>query len=131
MQFSILDHYIHTSRHRKVTIRSKWTLSCVCLYVCNDPEWETAYGQAPKNGFQQHISQGRERELHNVQFLGESDSPFKNCGPFTLVIIHNPCAGQYHSQYLSIEILNILYDKHGPNPGFWCQMSFEHLNSDT
>ena len=29
---------------------------------------------------------------------------------------------------LSIEILNILYDRHGPNTGFWCLMSFEHLN---
>ena len=32
---------------------------------------------------------------------------------------------------LSIETLNILYDRHGPKIGFWCLMSFEHLNSDT
>ena len=43
MQFSIQSHYIHMSRYRKATIRSKWTLFCVCLYVCNDPEWETLY----------------------------------------------------------------------------------------
>ena len=62
MQFPIQDHYIHTSRHRKDTIRSKWTLFCVCSYVCNALEWETACEQAPKKGFQQNISQGRERE---------------------------------------------------------------------
>ena len=62
MQFPIQDHYIHTSRHSKATIRSKWTLFCVCSYVCNNLEWETAYEQAPKKGFQQNISQGRERE---------------------------------------------------------------------
>ena len=72
MQFPIQDHHIHMSRQRKATIRSKWTLFCVCSYVCNDLEWETAYKQAPKQGFQQNISQGRERErkLHNVQFFG-------------------------------------------------------------
>ena len=32
---------------------------------------------------------------------------------------------------LSIEILNILYDRHSPNTGFWCLILFEHLNSDT
>ena len=32
------------------------------MYVCNDPEWESAYGQTPKTGFKQNISQGRERE---------------------------------------------------------------------
>ena len=32
------------------------------MYVCNDPEWETAYEQALKTGFKQNISQGRERE---------------------------------------------------------------------
>ena len=62
MQFPILDHYIHMRRHRKATIRSKWTIFCVCLYVCNDTEWETAYEQAPKTGLKQNISQGRERE---------------------------------------------------------------------
>ena len=63
MQFPIQDHYIHMSRHRKATIRSEWTLFCVCLYVCNDLEWETANEQAPKEkGFQQNISQGREIE---------------------------------------------------------------------
>ena len=36
MQFPILDHYMHTSRHRKATIRSKWTFYCVCSYVCNE-----------------------------------------------------------------------------------------------
>ena len=48
MQFPIQDHYIHTSRHRKDTIRSKWALFCVCSYVYNDLEWETTYEQAPK-----------------------------------------------------------------------------------
>ena len=62
MQFPIQDHYIHMRRHRKPTIRSKWTHFCVCSYICNNPEWETAYEQAPKTGLKQNISQGRERE---------------------------------------------------------------------
>ena len=41
MQFPLQDHYIHTSRHRKAIIKSKWTLFCVCSYVCYDLEWET------------------------------------------------------------------------------------------
>ena len=60
------------------------------------------------------------------------DSSFKTCGLCTLVIIHNILAqGSPTSQYLSIEILNVLYDRHGPNTGFWCLMSFEDLNSNT
>ena len=54
--------YIHTSTHWKATIRSKWTLFCVCSYVCNDPELETAYEQAPKTGFIQNISLGKEKK---------------------------------------------------------------------
>ena len=68
-----------------------------------------------------------ERELHNVQFLEESNGFSLQ----KLVAPAYPCTGQYHSQYLSIEILNILYDRHGLNPGFWFLMSFEHLNLDT
>ena len=98
-----------------------------------------------ENRFKQNISQGRERErereggrerqreLHNVQFFqNHMDSPFKNCmAPALRSIIHILVQGNTNSQYLSIEILNILYDGHGPNLGFWCLMSFEHLNSDT
>ena len=75
MQFPIQDHYIHMSRHRNLQLHLNVPLFCVCSYVCNDLEWETAYEQAPKNGFQQNISQGRERErkLHNVKFLRESN----------------------------------------------------------
>ena len=134
MQFPIQDHYIHTSKHRKATISSKWTFFCVCLYVCNDTEWETAYEQTPKTGLKQNISQGRESESFIMfSFWGDPmDFPFKNCGPCTLVIIHKySCSGQHHSQYLSIEILNILYDRHGPNTGFWFLVTFEHLNSNT
>ena len=88
MQFPIQDHYIHMSRHRKATIRSKWTLFCVSLHVCNDLEWETAYEEAPKKNFQKNISEERERErkLYNVQFLGE-------CGPCTGYHAY-PWAGQ-------------------------------------
>ena len=57
-----VDHYIHTSTHWKATIKSKWTFFCVCSYVCNDPELETAYKQAPKTGFIQNISPGKEKE---------------------------------------------------------------------
>ena len=32
---------------------------------------------------------------------------------------------------LNSKILNILYDRHSPNPGFWFLMTFEHLNSNT
>ena len=59
--FPILDNYIYMSRHWKATIRSKWTFSCVYLYVCNDPELETAYKQAPKTGFILNISLGKEK----------------------------------------------------------------------
>ena len=62
MQFRIQEYYIHTSRHRKATIRSKWTFFCVCPYECNDPEWGTAYKQSTKTGLIQNISQGREKE---------------------------------------------------------------------
>ena len=72
-----------------------------------------------------------ERERKSFIMFSLWENPFKNCGPCTLVMIHNPCAGQYRSQYLNIEILNILCDRHSPNPGFWCLMSFGHLNSDT
>ena len=38
MQFPMQDHYIHTSRHRKATIRSKWTFFCgssfITVYEC-------------------------------------------------------------------------------------------------
>ena len=60
------------------------------------------------------------------------DSPFKDCmTPALRSIIEILMQGNTISQYLSIEILNILYDRHGPTTGFWCLMSFEHLNSDT
>ena len=101
MQFPILDHYIHTRRHRKPKIRSKCTFFCVCLYECNDPEWKTAYEQAPKTGLKKTISQERQRErerkLHNVQFLGEShEFPLQRLhGPVLRSIIRDPCAGQY------------------------------------
>ena len=61
MQFPILDHYIHMSRHWKATIRTIWTFLCVCWYVCNDPELETAYKQAPKTSFRMNISLGKEK----------------------------------------------------------------------
>ena len=72
MQVPIQDHYIHTSRH---TIRSKWTLFCVCLYVCNDLEWETTYEQAPKKRFStEYFTRKRERESFILfSFLGESN----------------------------------------------------------
>ena len=60
------------------------------------------------------------------------DSPFKNCmTPPLRSMIEILAQDNTISQYLSIEILNILYVRHGPNPGFWCLMFFEHLNSDT
>ena len=117
------------SRHRKATVRSKWTLFCVCLYVCNDLEWETAYEQATKKGFQQNSSQGRERESF-IMFFGRIQwiPPVK---------IEAPARGSYislcradHCHDLSIEILNILYDRHGPNPGFFILRTFEHLKSN-
>ena len=67
----------------------------------------------------------RKRELDNVQFL-RSPSPLeKNC---MVPLLGGSKAGHC---CLSSEILNILYDRNGPNPGFWCLMSFEHLDSDT
>ena len=69
IQFPILDHYIRVSRHRKDTIRSKWTFFCVCSYECNDPEWETAYEQASKTGLKQDILEGREREREIESFI--------------------------------------------------------------
>ena len=96
----------------------------VCSYECNGTKLETAYEQAPKTGLKKNISQRKERELDNVQFLRRSTSPLKE--------ILAPLGG-FKAGYccLSIEILNILHDRHGPNPGFWCLMSFEHLNSKT
>ena len=95
----------------------------VCSYECNGTKLETAYKQGPKTGLKKNISKGKERELDNVQFL-RSSSPLKE--------ILAPLGGSKAGYcYLSIEILNILYDRHGPNAGFWCLMSFEHLNSKT
>ena len=69
LQFPIQDHYIHTSRHWKATIRSRWTFFCVCLYECNDPEWETACEQAKKKtGLIQNISLGTEKDFTYDQF---------------------------------------------------------------
>ena len=69
----------------------------------------------------------RERELHNVQFLRQIASPLQKLhDPYTNVYhtyIHSLAQGNTISQ-LSIEILNILYDRHGPKTGFWCLMSF-------
>ena len=96
----------------------------VCPYECNGIKLETAYEQAPKTCLEKNISQGKERELHNVQFLKRNPSPLKE--------ILAPLGGSKAGYYcLSIEILDILYDRHGPNTGFWCLMSFEHLNSKT
>ena len=39
--------------------------------------------------------------------------------------------GSTMNQYLSIEILNILYDRHGPNTGFWPPMSILHTYVST
>ena len=135
MQFPIQDHYIHTSRHRKTTIRSKWTFFCGSSYVCNDLEWETAYKQAPKKGFKQNISQERERKrkLHNVQFLGESNgfSTTKIVTPVRESYIISSLHMADHYQCLSRKNLNILYDRHGPNPDFLILRTFEHLNLNT
>ena len=96
----------------------------VCSDECNGIKLETAYVQAPKTGLKKNISQGKKRELDKVQFLRRSPSPLKE--------ILAPLGGSKAGYCcLSIEILNILYDRHGPNTGFWCLMSFEHLNSKT
>ena len=98
----------------------------VCSYECNGIKLETAYEQAPKTGLKKDISQGKERKSLIMFSFSENhmDSPFKNC--------HGALLGGSKAGHccLSSEILNILYDRHGPNPGFWCLMSFEHLNSD-
>ena len=65
-----LDHYIHTRRHWKATIRAKWTFLRVCSYVCNDPEFETAYEQAPKTGFRLNIPLGKEKKSFICSVFG-------------------------------------------------------------
>ena len=98
----------------------------VCSYECNSIKLETAFKQAP--GLKKNISQGKEREsLIMFSFKGEIHLSSKEYACMAPVL-----GGSKVGHYcLSIEILNILYDRHGPNPGFWCLMSFEHLNSDT
>ena len=49
----------------------------VCLYECNSTKLQTTYEQAPKTGLRKNISQGKERELDNVQFLRRSLSSLK------------------------------------------------------
>ena len=45
-----------------------------CLYECYGIKLETTYKQAPKTGLKKNISQGKERELNNIQFLRRSPS---------------------------------------------------------
>ena len=80
-------------------------LCFVCSYECNGIKLETAYEQAPKTGLKKNILQGKERELGDVQFLRKS--------PFPLKEILAPLGGSKVGYCcLSIEILNILYDRH-------------------
>ena len=89
IQFSNQDHYIHMGRHIKARIRSKWTFFCVCLYDCNDPEWKNYIQTSTKNRFHtDYFTKKRERELHNVQFLGESNGfPSKKCAYYWKAIV--------------------------------------------
>ena len=120
----LVDHLLF--RHLFGSMRKTWPymkLFFVCLYECNGIKLEIAYEQASKTGLKKNISHEKERELDNSQFL-RSSSPLKE--------ILAPMGGSKVGYCcLSIEILNILYDRHGPNTGFWCLMSFELLNSKT
>ena len=100
----------------------------VYSYECSGIKLETAYEQVQKTGLKNNILQGKERKkkLDNVQFLRRSPSPLKE------IACMAPLGGSKMGYCcLSIEILNILYDRHGPSFGFWCPMSFEHLNFKT
>ena len=58
------------------------------------------------------------------------DSPIQKLWP--LLGNHTSlCMAIPHECCLSRKILNILYDRHGPNPGFLILRTFEHLNSKT
>ena len=78
----------------------------------------------------QNISQGRERErekeVDNVKFFGRIQwiSPVK-------IGILGPKGLRHGNTVLSRKILNILYDRHGSNPGFLILRTFENLNSKT
>ena len=93
MQFPTIDHYIHMSRHRKATIRTKWTFLCVCSYVCNDAEFETAYKQAPKR----NLRLGKEKSSFIMfSFWGELLYLYKNCmDPCPRSIIHSLAQWQH------------------------------------
>ena len=73
----------------------------------------------------------RERKLHNVQFFGRIQwiPPVKIVTPARESYVSLCRADCCHD--LSIEILNILYDRHDPNPGLLILRTFEHLNSNT
>ena len=128
MQFPIQDHYIPTNRHRKATIRSKWTFSVaprMYVMILNgklDNKFQTEY-----------FARKRERKFHNVQFMGESNgfSTTKIVAPARESYIRSSLHMADCCQCLSRIILNILYDRHGPNPGFVILRTFEHLNSNT
>ena len=99
----------------------------VCSYECNGIILETVYEEAPKTGLKKNISQGKEREsLIMFSFLGESHGFPLQKMPWALL-----GGSKVGHCCLSSEILKILYDRHGPNPGFWYLMSFENLSSDT
>ena len=53
----------------------------VYSYVCNDPEFETAYEQAPKTGLKQNISQGKERDSLIMFSLQGSPEEIVTMGP--------------------------------------------------
>ena len=73
-----------------------------------------------------YFTRKREREVENVKFFGESNGfPFKNWHIF------GPEGLMHGNAVLSRKILNILYDRQGPNTGFLILRTFEHLNSKT
>ena len=60
----------------------------------------------------------REREIDNVQFLGESHGfPLQK-------LVLDPFRSEAWLCCLNSKIINILYDRHGPNPGDLLLMTF-------
>ena len=71
---------------------------------------------------EQNISQGKERErLIMFSFFGR----IQWIPPVKIGIL-GPEGSRHNNTVLSRKIINILYDRQGPNTGFLIQRTFEH-----
>ena len=82
VKYSVLNLFLllcccslHSYKQREKKVLSDPIVAFLCLLICSDPEWETAYKHATKTGLIQNISLGREKAYifgHNL--LGEIHS---------------------------------------------------------